>query len=93
MEKNKKEKIEFDMYDFILESETKYASMYEIIGQYFPELNGNYSTVSFINKFLEVAENNASRNFVEKKYNVSFDELSQILLVANQGSQKPEGRC
>ena len=92
MEKNKKEKIEFDMYDFILESETKYASMYEIIGQYFPELNGNYSTVSFINKFLEVAENNASRNFVEKKYNVSFDELSQILLVANQGSQKPEGR-
>ena len=88
MEIKKKEKVEYNIFDFLVEEATGYPSIYEILGKYIPELKGDYSTANLINSFLDAAESNNSRKFVEKKYIVSFDELSQMLMVACKDSSK-----
>lgn len=80
------EKNQFNMYDFLKEGTTKYGSMYEIIGSYLPELNGKYTTANFINSSMEVAVANNARNFIKDKYNVSFKDLTNILLLSASGT-------
>ncbi len=92
MEARKKEKIEFNMYDFLKEGTTKYDSMYGIIGRYIPELEGDYSTTNLLNKLDEVAESNNAKTFIGNKYPVSFNDLTRILLLANQETKSSEVR-
>ena len=86
----KKEKIEFNMYDFLKEGTTKYDSMYGIIGNYIPELGGDYSTTNLLNQLDVVAEHNNAKTFVGNKYSISFNDLTKILLMANQHTKTPD---
>lgn len=87
-----KKKTEFNMYDFLKSGTTKYGSMYEIIGSYIPELKEDYSTANLINKSMEIAEAYNAKNFITNKYSLSFKDLTDILLLAANGTESSDVR-